>query len=257
MAYELTSAAATTGNPYAIVGAAIVDTIRATARTSTTSKGTGISQNQLSADQFAGYITDAIGQSFGQSRGTSASIGRANASPELPGGLLGNVIRAVGFNPSSGAPSEETPSAAVSTRKAVPNSAAAELFNRALTQRGSGVYAQITAPTISANNDSTTTKRSIVCTTLMNLGEIHWAVYGAGIPHWESRSRRMISGYHKWGFRVAALCEKNWLVRKVCGKIARARYHYILFNQWNFLGWLTVAVGERICYMIGDKNAIN
>jgi len=253
MAYELTSAAATTGNPYAIVGAAIIDTIRATAKTSTTSKGRGLSQNQLSPENFAGYVTDAIGQMYGQTRGTSASIGRSTAAPN---NQLNRLVSAVVGSPADS--SEESTPTLIENRTGTPR--VSDIFMQALTQRSAGTYAQVTAPTITTDNSSQTTKRSIICTTLMELGELHPVVYAAGIPHWNSRSRRMISGYHKWGYWVADLCRKNLLIRKIAAHIARARYHYILFERWNFLGWATVAIGEPLCSLIGSPekdNAIN
>lgn len=205
MAYELTTAATSTGNPYVIVGAAIIDTIRANAKQTATTKGQGLQQNQLSADSFGSYITNALGQSGMQNRGGPAE----------------------------------------------------SVFQEALTRRSSGTFAQITAPTTTKINDSQTTKKSIICTTLVELGELHPLVYAAGIPHWHSRPEKMISGYHKWGYSVAALCRKSLLVRKICGYWARSRYLYIVFEQRNFAGWLTVAIGERLCYMIGDRNAFN
>ena len=205
MAYELTGAAAGTGNPYLIVGAAIIDTIRATAKQTTTQKGSGLQQNQLSAENFSSYVTDAIGQS----------------------GLGGGAGNRIGKDSS--------------------------VFSEALTKRGAGNYALTTAPTITADNSSQTTKRSIICTTLAELGELHPVVYNAGLIHWAARNPRMISGYHKWGYYVADLCRRNLLVRKICGFIARSRYLYILFDDWNFIGWATVKIGEPICYAIGDS----
>jgi len=209
MAYELTGAAASTGNPYAIVGAAIIDTIRAAAKQTTTESGRGLSQNQLKAQDFSSYVTNAISMMNGQG---GAGIGSDQAS---------------------------------------------KIFTDQLIKASAGKYAAITAPTVSYDQSSTTTKRSIICTTLADLGEIHPVVYWAGIPHWESRNPRMISGYHKWGYYVADLCKKNISVRRVCGFIARSRYLYVVFGQWNFVGWLTVKIGEPVCKLIGDKDGIN
>lgn len=203
MAYELTAAAATTSNPYAIVGAAIIDTARALAKDTQTSKGQIVAQNQLRAEDFSSYITSAIGQSG------MRNTGRADD----------------------------------------------RLFQEAVVRRGVGTYAQVTAPTVTKMNDSTTKKKSIICTKLVELGELSPYVYAAGIAHWEAKNPVMISGYYKWAHRVAELCETNKVVRKVCGYFARSRYLYVIFNVWNFAGWLTVKVGEPMCAMIGDRNA--
>lgn len=201
MAYELTGAAATTGNPYVIVGAAIIDTIRAAAKQTTTQTGRGLSQNQLSGDAFSSYVSNALGQS-----GMKNTGGGADA-----------------------------------------------VFSDALRSRSAGNYSLVTAPTFTQDKSSQTTKRSIICTVLTELGELHPVVYYAGIPHWEAKHPRMISGYHKWGYYVANLCIKYSWVRKLCGFIARSRYVYILFGSWNFTGWLTVKVGEPLCYAMGDE----
>lgn len=205
MAYELTAAASSTGNPYVIVGAAIIDTIRAAARQTTTQTGTGLQQNQLSAENFAGYVGNAIQQM----QGGNAPSGSADR--------------------------------------------ASSVFTDALSKRGAGTYSLITAPTYTTDKSSQTTKRSIVCTTLMELGELHPVVYFAGIPHWEAKNQRMINGYHRWGYTVADWCRKYKTIRKIAGYIARSRYLYVLFDQRNIVGVLTVKVGEPLCYALGRK----
>lgn len=64
MAYELTASAAGTGNPYVIATAAIVDTLRASAKQTSTTNGQQVTQRKLGAEEFASMIqkvSDATG----------------------------------------------------------------------------------------------------------------------------------------------------------------------------------------------------
>jgi hypothetical protein len=65
MAYETTAAAATSGNPYAIVAAAIFDTVRASAKETTTSSGKKTSQLALTPDMFSDMIKQVVGSDQG------------------------------------------------------------------------------------------------------------------------------------------------------------------------------------------------
>jgi hypothetical protein len=68
MAYETTAAAATTGNPYAVAAAAIFDTVRAAARSSTSTSGQKVTQNMLTGENFLDIIKKTVGTDQGLSK---------------------------------------------------------------------------------------------------------------------------------------------------------------------------------------------
>jgi len=110
---------------------------------------------------------------------------------------------------------------------------------------------QATGPKVQQSETTTKKKKSIICTRLYELGDIPRDLYFAGQQEFQRLPPEVIEGYHSWGYPVSELLDTRPLIRKVAKFIALARYKYVLEGKWSLLGWMTVAIGEPICGVIG------
>lgn len=94
----------------------------------------------------------------------------------------------------------------------------------------------------------------VICTELNSTGELSDTLYQATSPHFSRMHPDTIRGYQWWAIPYVKLMRKHSIFRSVVRPwaIGRARY---LSGESSFLGWITVAVGEPICFLLGKTVA--
>jgi hypothetical protein len=94
----------------------------------------------------------------------------------------------------------------------------------------------------------------VICTELNSTGELSDTLYQATSPHFSRMHPDTIRGYQWWAIPYVKLMRKHTLFRSVVKPwaIGRARY---LSGESSFLGWITVKVGEPLCFLLGKTVA--
>ena len=94
----------------------------------------------------------------------------------------------------------------------------------------------------------------VICTELNSTGELSDTLYQATSPHFSRMHPDTIRGYQWWAIPYVKLMRKHSIFRSVVRPwaIGRARY---LSGETSFLGWITVKVGEPICFLLGKTVA--
>jgi len=94
----------------------------------------------------------------------------------------------------------------------------------------------------------------VICTELNSTGELSDTLYQATSPHFSRMSPDTIRGYQWWAVPYVKLMRKHSLFRYIVKPwaIGRARY---LSGESSILGWVTVAIGEPICFLLGKTVA--
>jgi hypothetical protein len=90
----------------------------------------------------------------------------------------------------------------------------------------------------------------VICTELKNSGELSDELYAAGVKRLPKLSKHVIKGYHYWAIPYTRLMRRSKAARNFIkpGAIGRASY---LAGNFNILGFLTVFVGEPLCWILG------
>lgn len=103
-----------------------------------------------------------------------------------------------------------------------------------------------------------TTGGSVICTALMEQGELDARLYAAGSKYLEELDPLTKVGYHIWATKVAANIRKGSKVAAaICKPFARSRTSLLASSGtvWDHikypLGTITKFVGEPACYAIG------
>lgn len=99
---------------------------------------------------------------------------------------------------------------------------------------------------------------SIICTALMEKGELDAELYKKGTAYLESLDKATVLGYHLWAVAVATEIRKgNKLALVICRPLARSRTG-LLATAGTFrdhirypLGTLTKFIGEPVCTFLG------
>lgn len=94
-------------------------------------------------------------------------------------------------------------------------------------------------------------KSSSICTELVIQRKLDVKLYTEGYDYFASMSPKTVLGYYVWAAPVSKLMHRFPRFANLFIPIAVARYNYILGIKSSFLGWSTVAIGEKICYCIG------
>lgn len=94
----------------------------------------------------------------------------------------------------------------------------------------------------------------VICTELNSTGELSDTLYQATSPHFSRMHPDTIRGYQWWAIPYVKLMRKHSIFRGVVRPwaIGRARY---LSGETSFLGYLTVKIGEPICFLLGKTVA--
>ena len=100
--------------------------------------------------------------------------------------------------------------------------------------------------------------RSVICTALMEQGELNEELYEKGTAYLESLDKATVLGYHLWAIAVAnKIRNGNKLAMVLCRPFARSRTG-LLATSGTFrdhlrfpLGTLTKFIGEPVCTLLG------
>lgn len=94
----------------------------------------------------------------------------------------------------------------------------------------------------------------VICTELNSTGELSDTLYQSTSPYFSRMNPATIRGYQWWAIPYVKLMRKHSLFRAVVRPwaIGRARY---LSGESSILGWVTVAIGEPICFLLGKTVA--
>lgn len=120
-----------------------------------------------------------------------------------------------------------------------------------------GQLALITAPTNTTEdvNSRTNTKKrpTVLCTELNRQGLLPNELYNAAaaFKHFDKISYITLAGYHAWAVGVAERMKTSPRLSKLILPWALARYEYIVNRNRNIRGFLTIYVGQPICFIIG------
>ncbi len=92
---------------------------------------------------------------------------------------------------------------------------------------------------------------SVICTELARQGKLPQELYSAGHAHFDQIPELTKRGYWIWATRVVSLMQKSEWLSRALAPIVLARYRMITGQGWNFLGALTIYLGQPVCYLIG------
>lgn len=93
----------------------------------------------------------------------------------------------------------------------------------------------------------------VICTELNHQGKLTDYKYREAAPKFMKLSEVTKDGYHFWAVPYVKLMKHKKYGKfftNIVNPIAQKRVNY-LNNNWNLIGWLTVVIGEPICYVIG------
>lgn len=90
----------------------------------------------------------------------------------------------------------------------------------------------------------------VICTELSYRGILSPALYAAGSARVKTLSPSVIRGYHLWAIPYTRWMRKYSFATKLITPFALARARHIAGSK-NFLGWLSVKVGEPLCWILG------
>lgn len=157
------------------------------------------------------------------------------------------------------------------------------LLAQDLTTKIAGELAALTAPEITSNEDVKTTKegravskigdfgdkynffndksggtdsvgsKTVICTELNRQGLLSDELYHhpKALEHFEELPAETVRGYHSWAERTITTLASSPRLSRCILPIAVGRYKMITTGQWNLLGWITIAIAQPICWLIG------
>lgn len=94
----------------------------------------------------------------------------------------------------------------------------------------------------------------VICTELKSKGELDAQLHAIGYEHFAKLPKETIRGYQWWAIPYTRFIRKRTRFAKFGRSfirfLARKRVEHIA-SQRNVLGWMSVAIGEKICWCIG------
>jgi len=119
-----------------------------------------------------------------------------------------------------------------------------------------GEMAKLTAPTIeqgkSVKKKSGGGLKTVICTELQRQGLLDTKLYEAGHAHFLSLPVQTVAGYRVWANKVVPILQKYPAIARIIAPLVTSRYEYIVHNRFSVFGWLSVAIAQPICYVIGS-----
>lgn len=91
---------------------------------------------------------------------------------------------------------------------------------------------------------------AVICTELMEQGLLDKELWKSGAWHYQGLNPYVLIGYHSWGRPYVRLMKRSKLATAFIRPWAVGRYEYIAGKK-NFRGWLTCAIGEKVCKLLG------
>jgi hypothetical protein len=122
-----------------------------------------------------------------------------------------------------------------------------------------GNIANITAPEVttasSQENKSTDSANikagTVICTELVRQDKLDIDLYSAGHAHFLSLHPAIIRGYQLWAAPIAAKMTTSPRLTRFFQPLARKRYEYIVYGDFSIFGFLSVYLGQPLCFLIG------
>jgi hypothetical protein len=143
------------------------------------------------------------------------------------------------------------------------------LLSQDLIAKITGEIANLTAETVQTN-DTQTVKRSaigegilpgpakggggagtVICTELVRQDKLDLDLYSAGHSHFLSLHPAIIRGYQLWAAPIAIKMVTSPRLTRFFQPIARKRYEYIVYGDFSIFGFLSVYLGQPLCFLIG------
>lgn len=203
--------------------------------------GGGTSAGYLSAADTAGGLNPM----FGSAAAYDAAIATPAAASEI-GGV--NAMGDVGM----GAGAAETGMASAAASEAGASAAMAEAGATTAEASMAAIEAGSTAAEGAGIAETLAEAAAIwvICTELESQKLLTKQEYLASAVHALDLHPTLLRGYHWWAVPFTQKLRKSKMLSKLVAPIAVARCRYLL-GKLSILGWLTVAVGEPICHLIG------
>jgi len=92
----------------------------------------------------------------------------------------------------------------------------------------------------------------VICTELNKQGKLSDELYAASGKRALTLPKEVINGYHFWAVPLTRKLRTSRFLSSVFAYLAKSRCEYLL-GKPRIWGWLSVALGEPICGMIGHK----
>jgi len=95
--------------------------------------------------------------------------------------------------------------------------------------------------------------RTVICTELNRQGLLSDELYDhpKALIHFQELPVETVRGYHSWAERTITTLASSPRLSRCILPIAVGRYKMITTGQWNLLGWITIAIAQPICWLIG------
>jgi hypothetical protein len=143
------------------------------------------------------------------------------------------------------------------------------LLSQDLVAKIVGELANVTAPTVKTENTQENTSKdsfnakagTVICTELVRQNRLDLDLYSAGHAHFHSLHPAIVRGYHFWASPIARKMVTSPRLTQFFVPLARKRYEYIVYGDFSILGFLSVYLGQPLCFLIGlfvpkDKVAV-
>jgi hypothetical protein len=114
-----------------------------------------------------------------------------------------------------------------------------------------GELANVTAPTVTTQQSTSSKKMSVVCTELHRQGYIKTYLYKLGQEQFHNRKLNTIIGYQKF---AAPFVERMKTDPVLCARLLKwvhAYYYHVLYNSKSLRSCLIMYLARPICYLYG------
>lgn len=124
-----------------------------------------------------------------------------------------------------------------------------------------GELANVTAPTVKTEYAQENTAKdkvdigaktpTVICTELVRQDKLDLDLYSAGHSHFLSLHPTIVRGYHFWAEPIAIKMATSPRLTRFFVPLARKRYEYIVYGDFSIFGFLSVYLGQPLCFLIG------
>jgi hypothetical protein len=95
------------------------------------------------------------------------------------------------------------------------------------------------------------TEGTVICTELVRQGKLDIDLYAAGHSHFINLPASTIRGYQIWAEPIANKMVDSPVLSGFFQPFARKRYEYIVYGTFSIFGFLSIYLGQPLCYVIG------
>lgn len=122
-----------------------------------------------------------------------------------------------------------------------------------------GELANVTAPTVKTESSQENTSKdssnikagTVICTELVRQDKLDIDLYSAGHAHFLSLHPAIIRGYQLWAAPIARRMRTSSFLVRFFTPLARKRYEYIVYGDFSIFGFLSIYLGQPLCFLIG------